>query len=106
MTEEEYNKALQDLDNSDIEDIRKAYDLYVCNRCGEFIVTTTAVKGHIPVLFQCDKCNFGLMKYRRTAQRVDDSVILTHWRRPTYEEFCEMSPKLQQQILEGLLIMG
>ena len=28
MNEEEYIKALQDLDNSDIEDIRKAYHIF------------------------------------------------------------------------------
>lgn len=104
MTEEEYSIALQNLDNSNIEDHRKDYDLYVCDKCREFKITTCDNKGYAPMLFQCNHCSFGIMRYKRTTKHVKPTVVLSHWRRPTYKEFCEMSPRLQRQVLDGLLI--
>lgn len=106
MNQKEYEAVISDLEKSYLPDKRGRYDLYVCNKCGEFIVTCCQDKGYTLDIIQCPLCSFGLMHYKRSFENADSSVKYLVWRRPTYEEFAEMSEKMKEQVLNGMLIIS
>lgn len=105
MNQQEYEAAITELEKTYLPDKRGRYDLYVCNKCGEFIVTTCQDKGYTLDIIQCPHCSFGLMHFKRSFYNADSAVKYHVWRRPTYEEFVEMSDRIKEQVLNGMLIV-
>lgn len=105
MNQEEYESAISELEKSYLPDKRGRFDLYVCSKCGEFIVTTCLDKGYTLDIIQCPHCSFGTMEYKRSFENADSSVKYQVWRRPTFEEFAEMSDRMKEQVLNGMLIL-
>lgn len=107
MTEFEFDEKMLELDALDVYDGRGTFDLYVCDRCNEFKVTTYKDKGVTPFIIQCDKCKSGVgcMKHVRSFDNVKESVVYYEWRRPTFAEFQEMGDRMKEHVLSGGLVL-
>lgn len=105
MNRKEYESAISEIEKTYLPDKRGRYDLDVCSKCGEFSVTTSQDQGYTLDIIQFPHCSFGIMEYKRNFENADSSVKYQVWRRPTFEEFAEMSDRMKEQVLNGMLVL-
>lgn len=105
-TKEEYEKFCDNAENMKIYDGRNTYDLYECENvdCCARMVTTYADKGVTPFVMICPKCGKA-MEHSKTFYAVADYVKVTKFVRPTYEQYCNLSPGTQHHIEQGGLVL-
>lgn len=104
MSEEEYNKLRDEIENSDMYDGRGKYDVYECEGCDHHLITTYAVKGVTPFVITCPKCGKGML-HVRTLKTAPAGENVIKWIRPTYEQYCKLSYGYRDHIGNGDLIM-
>ena len=104
-----YEEAVSDaidkaVENSDMYDGRGKYDVYECEGCDHYLITTYAVKGVTPFVITCPKCGKGMM-HTRTLKSAPTGEKIIKWIRPTYEQYCKLSYGYRDHIGNGGLIM-
>lgn len=104
MSEEEYNKLRDEIENSDMYDGRGKYDVYECEGCDHHLITTYAVKGVTPFVVTCPKCGKGML-HVRTLKAASAGENVIKWIRPTYEQYCKLSYGYRDHIGNGGLIL-
>lgn len=103
MPEEEYIKFCNEAESWKVYDGRGIYDLYVCDKCHHKVVTTYADKGVTPFTMKCHKCD-GFMTHVASNTFAPGGKVLK-WVRPTYQQYCNLSPGMRQHVEDGGLVL-
>ncbi len=104
MNKEQYEKFCEGAENMRCYDGRGTYDLYVCETGAHNVVTTYKDKGVTPFTIVCPECG-RTMTHKETYKSVHPSVQVIGWVRPTYEQYCKLSPAVKEHVENGGLIL-
>lgn len=99
-----YNQMVEGIENAKMYDGRGTYDTYVCEKCGNQMITTYKDKGVTPFTMRCGDCG-GVMMHVQTKTTVEPGVRVNEWVRPTLEQFLKMPNAVQEHVLKGGLIL-